>query len=168
MRIPFDTAEAVEVGGKAALMRLFLDSFSTECRDPLIPYDPSTDKIEVGMSLPVGRADVVIFHGDRSATVIKVKDGTMGYKQVAQGIGEVSLHAAGLALTGVKSIRRALLWSATGDDVQELMIIDACKLAGVLALPSPSMRERLEIARGILAAQSAADAFLARLTKGPA
>lgn len=159
MKLPFDTAEAVEVGGEAALVKFFVDFQYTEWREPLIQFDPASDRICLEMSMRFGRADIVIFHGDGSVTVIEAKDGTKGYQHVAAGIGQVTLYATQLALAGtIRKVRRALLWSSTEDDLQDLTLCDACKLAGVLALPSPSMRVRLDIARAVLA----------RFTKEPA
>lgn len=152
MKIPADTAQAVDIGGEAALVKFFVDALGTNWREPLIPYDPEADRVVLEMGLRYGRADIVIFHGDSSVTVIEAKDGAQGYKHVASGIGQVTLYATQIALAGTtRAVRRALLWASTGDDLQDVAICETCKAAGVLALPSPSMRVRLDVARQVLA-----------------
>lgn len=104
--------------------------------DERLPFfDQRVDKVVYEMALPRGRADIVIFHMDGSATIIEAKDGRKGYTQVVQGIGQLSFYAAQLGMKGqVKRVRRALMWSFGGDRVADQSIFDACLLSGVIPL----------------------------------
>lgn len=88
-----------------------------------------------------GRADIVVYHSDGTATVIEAKDGTKGYSHVIGGIGQATLYGVQLANTkgAVTKVRRALLWSSTGCTRLDGVIEDACEQADVIPLPMPSL-----------------------------
>ena len=94
------------------------------------------------MSFRYGRADLVLFHVDGSATVVEAKDGSRGYTHVVAGIGQAGLYATQLAMSkgAIKKVRRALLWSSTGDAMLDALIEESCLQAGVVPVPWPSMR----------------------------
>ena len=149
---PHNTAEAVEIGGESALVKFFVDGLQTAARDEYFAFDPETDRVVTEFALRWGRVDVVVFHGDGSVTVVEAKDGAKGYQHVAAGIGQVTLYAAQLSMSGtVRKVRRALLWSSTGAVFQDAALEVACESAGVVALPWPSMRDVLAVSRDVLA-----------------
>lgn len=43
----------------------------------------------------------------------------------------------------VKCVRRCLLWTSTGELAQDALVEDACKGAGVIAMPWGSLRSHL-------------------------
>lgn len=137
-------ADAVAVGGEAALIKFFVDGLGTQWRDDLIGYHPATDRVVQQVDMPFGGADIAILHGDGSTTLIEARDGSEGHRHVAGGIGHVTLVAAELGLArGGQTIRRALLWSSTGDGAADLTVETACELAGVISLPWPTMQRLL-------------------------
>lgn len=103
----------------------------------------SNDSIVKEMSLRYGRADLVVFHADGSASVIEAKDGSKGYNHVVSGIGQASLYAAQLAMTkgALSRVRKCLMWTSVGSAEADSVIEDACFEAGVVPLPWPSMVE---------------------------
>jgi hypothetical protein len=104
----------------------------------LLPLGPS-DTVVYEMAFRWGRADIVIFHEDGTASVIEAKDGRKGYNHVVAGIGQVSLYATQIALKdAVKSVRRGLMWSPTGDFRLDALISIVCERANVIPLPTPS------------------------------
>lgn len=132
-------SDKLPAGNEHCLVRQFMDDFSAGVYDDRLPLT-ANDTIQYEMSRQYGRADIVVFHVDGSASVIEVKDGRKGYTHVVAGIGQASLYAAQLVrIPGiVTSVRRCLLWSSTGSSHTDGVIEDACELAGVIALPAPS------------------------------
>lgn len=88
-----------------------------------------------------GRADIVAYHSDGTASVIEAKDGAKGYTHVIAGIGQATLYAVQLAMTkgAVRRVRKCLLWSSTGDLILDSLVEIACEQAGVIPLPMASM-----------------------------
>ena len=129
-------------GNESTLVRAFLDTHASGLYDESLPWLGPDDTIASEFSLRFGRADVVVFHQDGSATVIEAKDGAKGYNHVVSGIGQCSLYAAQLALGKVsfREVRRALMWSSTGRLECDAAIEDACCLAGVIAMPYPDVQ----------------------------
>lgn len=110
------------------------------CPDELIPWKPE-DTVVYEMVLKYGRADIVFFHIDGSATVVEVKDGTKGYSHVVAGIGQASLYASQIgAGRGVRTIRKALLWTSTGSRDADVALCEACEAAKTIPLPWQSMQ----------------------------
>lgn len=110
-------------------------------------YDDQTncgpgDKLVCEMSFRYGRADLVVFHIDGSATVIEAKDGDKGYNHVVSGIGQAGLYAAQLQMQGkVSRVHRALLWSCTGKPEVDILIHLTCWKAGVIPCEWPHMHK---------------------------
>jgi len=90
-----------------------------------------------------GRADIVIFHVDGSGTVIEAKDGRVGYNGVARGIGQASLYAVQLGARKeiINHVRKALLFTGTGDGDCDRAIILACVAANTIPIQYPSHEE---------------------------
>lgn len=112
-----------------------------------VPFHPE-DTIVTEMAFRHGRADLVIFHVDGTATVVEAKDGTKGYSHVVAGIGQASLYAAQLAMTrSLRGVRRCLLWSSTGDLKLDALLSIAAESAGCayVLLPSATMMAGLEV-----------------------
>lgn len=148
---PQTTAEAAEIGGECALVKLFVDGLQTASRENRVAFNADSDRVVTEFAMRWGRADVVVFHGDGSVTVVEAKDGANGYQHVASGIGQVTLYAAQLSMSGtVRKVRRALLWSSTGSAFQDAALEVACESAGVIPLPWPSMRDTLAVTRAVL------------------
>ena len=117
---------------------------STECGyfDERIPHTGACTCL-YEQSFKYGRADIVIYHVDGSASVIEVKDGTKGYTHTVSGIGQATLYATQLAMSkgAVNKVRRCLMWSSTGDIQLDVLIEIACEKAGVIPLPNASMKK---------------------------
>lgn len=128
-------------GSEADLVALFMEQEATGRHEPMIGAGPH-DTIAREMKLRFGRADIVVFHVDGGATVIEAKDGAQGYHHVVGGIGQASLYAAQLAITrgAIKYVRKALLWSSTGDAFLDAVIDAACRQANTIPLEWPAMR----------------------------
>lgn len=110
------------------------------------------DKVVFEYGLGRGRADIVIFHLDGSITVVEAKDGDQGVRSVLGGIGQVGYYAAQLGArnTGMK-VRRALLWTSTGDPAQDALIPEACEVAGVVSMEIKNVAAiKSDINKGIL------------------
>ena len=118
------------------IVNLFRESFQAGIYEDRIPLT-GADTIVYEMALKFGRADIVVFHIDGTASVIEVKDGTKGYNHVVSGIGQAGLYAAQLAATkgALKRVRKCLLWSSTGNIELDGTIEGACLQAGVVPLP---------------------------------
>jgi hypothetical protein len=99
-----------------------------------LPYS-KFDTISFEHQLRCGRADIVMFHLDGTATVVEVKDGSQGWRNVVAGIGQVGFYAA--QVSGVKSVRRALMWGGLSQD-DSVLVATACREAGVVPLLAPS------------------------------
>lgn len=146
--------------GEAAIVDLFrlLSTATSVAVEDRIPFDQGLDTVVYEYAFKLGRADVIIFHVDGSASIIEVKDGGVGYMHVARGIGQVGLYAAQLAAlrTGLTKSRRCLLWTSTGRIEDDVLIEVACQQAGVVALPWGPMSEHLPGLQRIYAAKGAA------------
>lgn len=112
-----------------------------------IPLNPDTDTIIREMSFKYGRADIVIFHVDGSASVIEAKDGSRGYNHVVSGIGQASLYAAqlGARAGAVTKVRKCLLWTSTGDAILDGVIEDVCLTANTIPLPWGDITKHISI-----------------------
>lgn len=110
-----------------------------------IPFQPSVDAVIYEMQLKHGRADIVIFHVDGTASVIEVKDGSHGLTHVLAGIGQATAYAVqvGAVHGAVRRVRRCLLWTSTGELAQDALVEDACKEAGVVPMSWGSLRSHL-------------------------
>jgi hypothetical protein len=122
------------------VVRLFRESVSAGVLEDRIPMSEH-DTVVYEMALKFGRADIVVFHLDGSASVIEAKDGSNGYNHVVSGIGQAALYAVQLAMSkgAVKRVRKCLLWTSTGNILLDGVIEEACEHAGVIPLPWQSM-----------------------------
>lgn len=110
--------------------------------DDLIGFTAEVDCPIFEMPLRIGRADLVIFHIDGTVTVIEVKDGSKGFSHVAAGIGQSILYATQLVITGqAKTVRRALLWTSTGNTWCDVLLSSACKQADVIPIMWGSLED---------------------------
>lgn len=125
-------------GKESDILRLFKMWASTEHikSEDRIPIKQE-DTIVYEMAFKFGRADIVVFHIDGSASVIEVKDGTKGYGHVVAGIGQSGLYAAQLAMNKntLTKVRKCLLWTATGNLPLDALIETVCEQANVVPLP---------------------------------
>lgn len=123
-------------GKETDIVRFFMHSYLGDCQETRIPMSRN-DTVVREMAFKFGRADIVVFHIDGSASVIEVKDGTKGYNHVVSGIGQAGLYAAQLAINKqtLKSVRKCLLWTSTGNVSLDAIIEDVCENSGVIALP---------------------------------
>lgn len=144
--------KALQVGGEAAIVLMFRSCAATPQREARIPLK-GEDTIVYEMAFRFGRADIVVFHIDGSASVIEVKDGTRGYNHVVAGIGQAGLYASQLAgrRAGLTKIRRCLLWTSTGNLVADAEIEDVCIAANVIPLPWGRLQTHLDATRDVLA-----------------
>lgn len=134
--------EAGEVphGVERHLVQQFFELHQSGYLEDLIPMTQA-DTLVCEQSFKFGRADIVVYHADGSASVIEAKDGTRGYTHVVSGIGQATLYAVQLAASkgAVRKVRRCLLWTSTGNLPLDCLIETACEQAGVISLPMPSM-----------------------------
>lgn len=132
-------------GIEADILRLFKmaagSSVQFEDRIPLTKLDT----IVYEMSFRFGRADIVVFHVDGSASVIEVKDGTKGYNHVVSGIGQAGLYAAQLAMSKgtLTKVRKCLLWTSTGNVALDALIEVVCEQANMVPMPWGHMSAHL-------------------------
>lgn len=139
---------ALTAGGEAAIIRMFMVAMlSEQVRiEGRIPLDPALDTVVYEMAFKFGRADIVAFHADGSASVIEAKDGTKGYAHVVSGIGQAGLYATQLALSKktLTKVRKCLLWTSTGDADLDAAIECVCLTSGVVPLPWGTLAEHLD------------------------
>lgn len=129
---------ATEKSGESAVVQQLLHFMrhpSAQMPLDCLPLSPD-DTLILEYTLRIGRADVVIFHVDGSASVIEVKDGTTGYRNVVAGIGQASLYACQLAAVKgtLKEVRRVLAWSSLRNEEENRVVRNACEMAGVLPI----------------------------------
>jgi hypothetical protein len=117
-----------------------------ECREQLPWSDPDTDTMVREQAFKFGRADIVLYHADGTATVIEAKDGINGYQHVASAIGQASLYATQVAAKGaVTRCRRAVLWSALPKQEQNELMVKVCTEAGVTPIHMGDHRLHLKL-----------------------
>ena len=147
---------AIQAGGESAIVLLFKSAVmsTTTILEDRIPLKQEVDKIVYEMAFKFGRADIVIFHMDGSASVIEVKDGTKGYAHVVSGIGQASLYAAQLGMSkgALRAVRKCLLWTSTGDVDADAAIEIACEKSGTVPMPWGSLKDHINGARQCLRA----------------
>lgn len=150
VRIQGDAKALLEIhnypGWEKDITRMFIESAACGQFDERIPHQAG-DKMVTELSLPLGRADIVLFHrADRSISVIEVKDGTKGHAHVVAGIGQACLYASQLKLMRQKrEIRKCLLWTSVGEVMRDSYIEAACEEAGVIAMPWAALNYHLAI-----------------------
>ncbi|MFA5386786.1 MAG: hypothetical protein WC322_00105 [Candidatus Paceibacterota bacterium] len=134
--------EKAKHGTEYDLVRQFLESHHAGLFDEMLPCESAADTVVTEYAFRHGRADIILFHTDGTATIIEAKDGQRGYTNVVAGIGQCSLYAAQLAAKPgvVRAVRRALMWTSVGNVDGDAKIEEACEIAGVIPLPYPSMR----------------------------
>lgn len=128
-------------GGEQDLVQAFMDTHEGGCFDERLPSQAANDVVIREYVFRYGRADIVMFHQDGTATIIEAKDGSKGYTHVVGGIGQCSLYAAQLGAKpgALNAVRRCLMWSSAGV-FADVAIEDACILAGVTPLPFPAIQ----------------------------
>jgi len=121
-------------------------------QDREIPFSKA-DTVLREMSFKYGRADIVIFHTDGSATVIEAKVGRKGYNHVVAGIGQASLYASQLPVENgaITKVRKALLFSSTGDKELDLQIKKTCTESNTIPLLYLSHEEYTKLCAECLA-----------------
>lgn len=119
---------------------------------PGMPFDIEVDKGVFEYRLLNGRVDVAVFHADGSLTLAEMKDSAAGTNSVLCGIGQVTIHAltACLSAGGPREIRTALLWSSTGDMLQDVLMELCCAQAGVIPTQFGPMEPQIASARQAL------------------
>lgn len=117
-----------------------------------IPFDPILDTVVYEHALPIGKADIVIYHVDGSASVIEAKDGNNGWRSVVGGIGQVGFYSTQLAVapSPLIKVRRCLLWTSTGSVEADALISDVCISAGVIPMPWGRLDEHVTETRETL------------------
>jgi hypothetical protein len=125
-------------GTEADIVNMFRMCMSAESAplDDRIPLS-RLDSVVYEMAFKFGRADIVAFHVDGSASVIEVKDGTKGYNHVVAGLGQAGLYAAQLAMNRgtLTKVRKCLLWTSTGNVALDAVIEEMCEQANAVPLP---------------------------------
>ena len=138
-------------GNESTVVQGFLESHSVGLFDERLPQQSAMDTVVKEYALKYGRADIIMFHVDGTATVIEAKDGSKGYSHVVSGIGQCSLYAAQLMAHrgALKRVHKALLWSSAGDADVDAVIEMACESAGVIPLPCPSTEELVLVRKAV-------------------
>lgn len=147
-------------GLESDIVRLFKMSMLAE-KAPLEDRIPLTklDSVVYEMAFKFGRADIVVFHIDGSASVIEVKDGTKGYHHVVTGIGQAGLYAAQLGMNkgSLTKVRKCLLWTSTGDIALDATIETCCEQSNTIALPWGQLGVHLAYDHAVQKAYSRSD-----------
>jgi hypothetical protein len=143
------------IGLEKDLVRWFRESLTagqTDLWSDAMPLS-SLDTAVYEMSFKFGRADIVVFHIDGSASVIEAKDGTRGYNHVVAGIGQAGLYAAQLGMNrgALTKVRRCLMWTSTGDLFLDLTIEDVCKQAGIVPMSYGKMSTHIAAENAVYA-----------------
>ncbi|MDH5857789.1 hypothetical protein [Lampropedia aestuarii] len=140
-RIAVVLEDRVPHGNEYDLVQAFVEGHVCGYFDEMLPQQSSYDTLVKEYAFKHGRADLILFHSDGTATIIEAKDGTKGYGHVVAGIGQCSLYAAQLAAKRgvVRTVHRALMWTSAGSDEVDAAIEDACVMAGVIPMPYPSI-----------------------------
>ena len=135
-------------GGESALVALFMSMAAGDAGRSIFLADGIADFCHVELEYPFarGRADVVIFHEDGSATIIEAKDGINGIRHVISGMGQLASYAyqLGASKGAPKAIRRALMWSSVGDNEGDAHIEEVCRINGVIPIMMASMKRARE------------------------
>lgn len=87
--------ESIYRGVEKDLVRWFREAHMVNCRlDEQFSGIPLShlDTVVTEMAFKFGRADIVVFHIDGSASVIEDKNGSHGYNHVVAGIGQAGLY----------------------------------------------------------------------------
>lgn len=139
--------KALAVGGEAAITLIFrVNAMSAQISAcPEINLNNDLDTIVYEMSFKFGRADIVIFHADGSASVIEVKDGSKGYNHVVAGIGQAGLYAAQLGMSkgALSKVRKCLLWTSVGNLEADVAVTIACEQSNTIPLAWGSLQTHL-------------------------
>lgn len=119
---------------------------------PGIPFDIEADNVVFEYRISNGRVDAAVLLADGSLTLVEKKDGAAGASSVLCGIGQVTMHAltAGLSAGRLREVRKALLWSSTGDVLQNVLIEICCAQAGVIPMQFGPMDPQIASARQAL------------------
>ena len=133
-------------GNEADIVRIFVRDHNNGFYDPAIP-DSEGATVVTEMPFKYGRADIIVFHVDGSASVIEVKNGSNGYRHVVAGIGQASLYASQLAMTrgAVSKVRKCLMWTSTGDISLDAQIEEACEAANTIPMPLVHMHKLMAV-----------------------
>jgi len=106
--------------------------------------------VEFEFPLPRGRADIVVFHHDGTATVIEAK-GSRDFRGVLSGIGQVVMYAVQIGFSkATMGIRKILVAPYIGEDPEVLLIHNACQSAGVEFLPIGTLKEHQDISYDLI------------------
>ncbi len=131
--------------GEASLVAQFFLLLESDVGRALIQSDgvPDFCHVEVEYNFPNGRADIVIFHEDGSATIIEAKEGANGMRSVVSGLGQLASYAyqLGASKCAPKKIRRALMWSSVGSQEGDAHIEDVCRANGVIPIMMASTKK---------------------------
>jgi hypothetical protein len=140
-------------GVEADITRMFVSASSVGVGEDRIPMSV-LDTVVCEMAFKFGRADIVVFHIDGSASVIEVKDGTRGYNHVVSGIGQAGLYAAQLAMSkgALTLVRKCLLWTSAGNVVADSLIEEACEQSNTVALPWGLLSKHMAYERAVILA----------------
>lgn len=127
-------------GVEQDLVRVFIEMHQVGIFEERLPMQSDADTIAQEFAFRHGRADIIMFHADGTATVIEAKDGRHGHTHVVSGIGQCGLYAAQLSARpgALRAVRRALMWTSVGTIEGDALIEEVCGAAGVIPLPYPS------------------------------
>ena len=137
--LPYDVYGHLHLKNEAFISGVFrLMALSGNAHNVLFDDSvPEIIKAESEFNVPGGRVDYLLIHRDGSITVCEVKCGQRGKQNVLSGVGQCIAYAIqiGMANAGVPKIRKALVFSSWDKPSEELIVIDACRAAGVIPVP---------------------------------
>ncbi|OWF79161.1 hypothetical protein B4900_10820 [Yersinia rohdei] len=109
-------------------------------------------RVEAEFPVPRGRVDFFLVHDDGSASVCELKDGRNGLQSVLAGIGQVICYSVqiGMTNTGLRNVRKVLMFSRTNSTSDDSLIVDACLKADVIPVPIGSEDEHKEAAANFI------------------
>ena len=140
LRAPLQPLEAIRILAKAirqnnedSLKVFFHLLAQIDGIDSAVGLNPKSDALAYGMPTPLGAIDVVCLHADNTATLVVIRNGSMGHRHVLEGLGLAALHAvqARICKVGITSVRKALIFTSTGNLHTDTLLTQACIDAGV-------------------------------------
>ena len=131
--------------GESSIVALFLSLIAGKSGEDLIRADGIKDlcHVELEYPFPRGRADIVVFHEDGSATIIEAKDGANGIRHVVSGLGQLASYAyqLGASKGAPREIRKALMWSSVGSGDGDIHVESVCRANGVIPIMMASVKK---------------------------
>lgn len=126
-------AKAVRLNNEDSLKTWFELLAAVDTFGGSLALDPTCDRIAHDIQMPLGRVDTICVHADHTMTVVAIRNGSLGYQHVLQGLGVVRLQVVQVRVSKVApaGVKAALVFTTTGTIHMDALIMQACMDAGV-------------------------------------